>query len=739
MARGLWLPPEPVEPSPLLASLQAPPVEAAPARDAAGKSTPTAFATTREQAETSALVHGLLSESRYAYRPRTLDAALGADVWKRYLESLDPSKMYLTRSDVEAMGDASQQAMNAVRGGDFAPMYAVFETYLKRVRERSEYSRALLKQDIFDFSADDRFAYDRKDAPWADAAELDALWRQSVRSDWLRLKLAGRSADEIRGTLDKRYANVVKMMGDYNAEDVFQIALNAYTGAIDPHTGYFNPRAAERFNQAMSLSLEGIGAQLQKREDIVTIMELIPGGPAARDGQLKPGDRIIGVGQGRDGVMEDVVGWRIDDVVAKIKGPKGTVVRLDVLPVEAAMDAAPQRIVLTRDKVVIAESRAKRELIELPAAQEGQPARRIGVIKLPSFYQDFGARRSRNADYVSSSADVARLLGELREEGVDGVLLDLRNNGGGSLDEAVRITGLFIDQGPVVQERQAGGRINVRRDRDPGVTWDGPLAVLINRTSASASEIVAGAIQDYGRGLIIGETSFGKGTVQAMVDLDRVVPGRDGKRYGEVKLTIAEFFRPGGASTQNRGVSPDIAFPSTMDEDEFGESTFDNALPWSKIDPVEHVAYGHFSNVLPQLERMHQARVADDVEYQWRLQDAEESRVQRARKWISLSESERRAEREKDEAKRKFRQAERERLGLALDPLADERADDGLQSIERDVVRQAEREKLAEKVPDPLLHEAAAILGDAARLLDEDRGLAAKVLPQSSGPGRWAD
>ena len=709
-------------------------VRAPAATPAAAAASP--FTTSPEQADTSALVHGLLSDSRYAYRPRALDATLGAEVWKRYLEALDPSKVYLTNADVATVNDAPAKVASAIKGGDYAPMYRLFDLYRTRVQERSAYARALLRQDIFDFNGNDRYDYDRKDVPWSDAAALDALWKQSVRSDWLRLKLAGKQPAEIRKTLDKRYANMTTMVRDLNAEDVFQTALNAYTGSIDPHTDYFNPRAAERFNQSMSLSLEGIGAQLQKREDIVTIMELIPGGPAARSSLLKPGDRIVAVGQGNSGAMEDVIGWRIDDVVAKIKGAKGTVVRLDILPAEAGIDAKPNRIQLTRDKVVLAESKAKSEILQLPAA-DGLPARRIGVIKVPGFYQDFDARRSRD-DYVSVSRDVAALLAQLREEKVDGVVMDLRNNGGGSLDEAVSMTGLFIDKGPVVQERQAGGRISVRSDRDAGVQWSGPLAVLINRASASASEIFAGAIQDYGRGLIIGENSFGKGTVQAMVDLDRVVPDRGNNQYGEVKLTVAEFFRPSGSSTQNKGVAPDIAFPSALDAEEYGESTYDNALPWSKIDEAPHATYGQFAGLLPELKRLHDARAASDVEYRWRVEDAEEFRAQRDKKWISLNEAERRAERDKDEAKRKFRQAERKRLGLALDPLAEDGGDDGLQYTERDVAREAEREKLADKVPDPLLREAAAILGDAARLLDGDRALAAQVLPQSTEAGSWA-
>ena len=694
------------------------------------------FRTTAEQSETATLVQGLLSESRFAYRPRPLDATLSQEVFKRYLEALDHSKVYLTATDVARFDGLRDGMGDALRSGNVDPAFGLFQLYRQRVKERSAYARALLKQDIYDFGGQDRFEYDREDAKWAaSAAELDAYWKQAVRYDWLRLKLAGKQPDEIRTTLDKRYANVSRNLDDINAEDVFQTILNAYTGSIDPHTDYLNPRAAERFNQAMSLSLEGIGAQLQKRDEMVTIMELIPGGPAARSQKLKIGDRIIGVGQGVSGAMEDVVGWRIDDVVAKIKGKKGTDVRLDILPAEAPLDGKPNRIQLVRDKIVLADSKAKSEVINLPAAGS-VPARRIGVVKLPAFYEDFQARGF--GDGASSSRDVGRILEQFRADGVDGVVLDLRNNGGGSLNEAVRITGFFIDRGPVVQEQQAGGRIGVRGDNDAGAIWDGPLAVLINRASASASEIVAGAIQDYGRGLIIGETSFGKGTVQAMVDLNRAVPNRAADRdYGEVKLTIAEFFRPSGSSTQHKGVVPDIPFPLTVDADEYGESTYDNALPWSSIPEAQHVRYGQFDGILPGLVQMHDARVRSDREYQWRAEDAAEFREQRARKSIVLNEAERRAERARDDAKRSQRQAERKRLGLAPDPLAGDASDDGLQAGERDVAREAERGKLADQVPDPFLRETAHILGDAMRVLNGDRALAAQVLPQSTQAGSW--
>ncbi len=698
---------------------------------------PVAAGPTAEQATTAKLVYGLLSDSRYAYRPRALDATLSADVFKRYLESLDASKVFFTAQDVQAFAPYKASIENALKGGDLKPTYAIFALYKQRVAARLAYARSLLKQDIFDFSGNDRWYYDRDKAPWAaDNAALDSLWKESVRNDWLRLKLAGKKPDDIRKTLDKRYANLAESIGELNGEDAFQSFLNAYTAAIDPHTDYFNPRTAERFNQSMSLSLEGIGAVLQKQDDVVVIREVVPGGPAARSNKLKVGDRVMAVGQGTSGPMEDVVGWRIDDVVEKIKGPKDTLVRLDLIPPEAGLDSKPMRIVLTRDKIKLSEDAAKAETITIPATGD-TPAKHIGIIKLPGFYQDFEGRRSNSKDYASATHDVAKLLKQFRDEKVDGVVMDLRNNGGGSLDEAVDLTGLFIDKGPVVQVRESGGKVTVNSDTANGVAWDGPLAVLTNRGSASASEIFAGAIQDYGRGLIIGETTFGKGTVQNLVDLDRW-PSNEQTHFGQVKLTIAQFFLPGGSSTQNKGVVPDVRFPVSADATEYGESTYDNALPWTRIAAVPHVRYGNFAPILPQLDALHDARVARDKEFQWWSQDVAEFRTEQAKKYLSLNETERRAERDKDEAKRVERQSERKALGLDLDPLADTSTDDGLQSGERDIAADAAREKAAKKRPDPLLRESAAILADATGLLVHNQPLTAQVLPETKIATHWA-
>lgn len=692
---------------------------------------------TQDQSTTARMVHGLLSDSRYAYRPRALDDALSREILAEYLKTLDPGKVFLTAQDVAGFQRYATTLDDAIKSGQVDPAWTIFATYRQRVEERIGYVRGLLKGE-FDFTKDERYQYDREDAPWAEPAALDTLWRQSVKNDWLRLKLAGKPADEIRKTLDKRYANLLASVRELKGDEVFQSFMNAYAGSIDPHTDYMTPRSAENFNVSMSNSLEGIGAVLFRQDDVVVVREVVPGGPAARSGRLKPGDRIVGVGQGTSGEMKDVIGWRIDDVVALIRGTPDTLVRLDVVAAEAPLDSKPQTLQLTRAKVRLEDQRAKAETIVVPAGSDA-PARRIGVIKLPGFYEDFEARRRNDANYASATRDVARMLGEFRAQKVDGVVLDLRGNGGGSLNEAVELTGLFIDKGPVVQVRESGGRVNVQYDQDAGVAWDGPLAVLINRGSASASEIVAGAIKDYGRGLVIGETTFGKGTVQTMVDLDRW-PANEKPRFGEVKLTVAQFFRPDGSSTQNKGVAPDVAFPASVDAGEFGESTYPNALPWTRIAAAPHLRYGNFAPLLGQLQARHQARAAKDVEFQWWAEDVRRFREEQAKKSISLNEAERRAERDRFDAQRKQRAEERKRLGIEQDPLLEARADDGLAADERNVAESVAREKAAEKRIDPLLRESAAILADAVALLGKDATLAAQVLPATrNGAGHWAD
>lgn len=687
------------------------------------------FQATPEQAMAARWVYGLLSDSRYVYRPMPLDDAMSAEIHRRYLDSLDSQKLFFTREDIARFEPWRRSHDDALRQQRFDPAFDIFATYVKRVDERIARARAMLSQPM-DFSGNETWSYDREDAAWAsDGAELDALWAKYVKNDVLRLKLAGRKPDEIRRTLDKRYAGIAERVHELRADDVFETFMNAYAGSIDPHTGYMSPRSAENFNMSMRLSMEGIGAILQRQDEFVAVRTIVPGGPAANGGVLKVGDRVVAVGQGDSGAMTDVVGWRIDDVVALIRGKKGTQVRLEVLPAEAGVDAKPTLVRIVRDKVKLEQQAAQKRVIDV----EG---RRIGVIELPTFYLDFEARRRGDADARSATTDVARLLGELKQEKVDGVVIDLRDNGGGSLLEAVELTGLFIDTGPVVQVREAGGRVSIEGDDDPGVAWEGPLAVLVSRGSASASEIFAAAIQDYGRGLIIGEPTFGKGTVQSLIDLDRL-PNKGGAPMGQVKLTVAQYFRIDGGTTQLAGVVPDLAFPATLDGTEFGESTYDNALPATRIARAQHASLGNFGRLLPQLSAQHASRVRGDREFQWWAEDVATYRAERDKKVISLNEAERRAERDRLEAQRKQREAERAAAGLAADTLA--QADDGLSATERSIAEQAALEEAAKTRPDPLLRESAAILADALGLLQADRQLTAQVLPHTGQATVWAE
>ena len=693
----------------------------------AAKATPT-LAPTEAQAAATTLVYGLLSDSRYAYRPMALDDSLSADIFRRYFESLDGDKLFFTQADMDRFAPLRTQLDDAIKNQDLKPAYEIFNTYVRRVDERSAYARSLLTKP-FDFSSKETWAYDRDKASWArDDAALNDIWHKYVKNDVLRLKLAGRSPEDIRKTLDKRYATLASRVHELRGDDVFENFMNAYATSIDPHTSYMSPRSAENFNMQMRLSLEGIGAVLQRQDDFVVIRTLVTGGPAATTGQIKVGDRVVAVGQGDKGPMTDVVGWRIDDVVDQIRGTKGTKVRLDVLPADVGIDGPHKMVTIVRDKVKLEEQAASKSVIDVGG-------KHIGVITLPGFYLDFEAARRGDPDARSATSDTAKLLAELKAQHVDGVVMDLRENGGGSLVEAVELTGLFIDRGPVVQVRESGGRVSVENDDNAGVAWDGPLAVLVNRSSASATEIFAAAIQDYGRGLIVGEPTFGKGTVQNLIDLDRW-PTKTGPQFGQVKLTIAQFFRVDGDTTQHAGVVPEIQFPVTVDATEFGESTYDNALPATKIAVAPHSNLGNFAPIMPTLLADHNQRVAKDREFMWWSQDVAQFRAERDKKVISLNEADRRIERDRDEAKRKQREAERKALGLMVAKADD---DDGLQADERNVAQQVAAEAAAKTRPDPLLRETAAILADAINLLTGNSKLANQVMPVTHQATVWSD
>ena len=678
-----------------------------------------------QEAQAARLTAELLG--RYHYKKVPIDDALSQKIFDKYLKSLDPEKLFFVQADIDGFSRDRTRLGTALMQRDLSVPFAMFNLYEQRAAERFAYARTLLKTG-FDFQANETFQTSREKEAWpATEAQARDLWRKRVKNDWLRLKLAGKNDAEIADVLDKRYDNVRKRLGKVTGADAFQSYMNAYTTAIEPHTNYLAPRAAEDFDISMRLSLVGIGAVLTESEDLVTIRELVPGGPASNSGQLKIGDHIVGVAQGEGGVMTDVVGARLDDTVSLIRGKADSVVVLDVIPADAGPDGKHKQVTLIR-KTISLEQQAAKSAVR--TVTDGKTSRRIGVITLPLFYEDFAARQKGTKDYKSATRDVARLLDDLKKEKVDAVLMDLRNNGGGSLAEAIELTGLFIGKGPVVQQRDASGEISVESDTNPAVAWGGPLGVLINRGSASASEIFAAAIQDYGRGLIIGEPSFGKGTVQTVIDLDRVAKNSK-PEFGELKLTVAQFFRINGGTTQLRGVTPDILFPVASEAEDFGESTYDNALPWMQIKAADYVPAGDLKGVLPTLSALHDARVKKDKKFQYLEEDLALSRQARDKNQISLNEAERRKERDAQEARLRSREGNQDAAGQNISVRNDAR-DDGLQSGERNFANELAAEKTRKNADDFLLNEAVNILGDEVTALNAGKGLTADVKPDAT-------
>ncbi|WP_420473590.1 carboxy terminal-processing peptidase [Noviherbaspirillum sp. ST9] len=583
---------------------------------------------------------------RFPYRPIAFDAAASERIFERYIKALDPQKIIFIQPDLDAFREARRTLGEETEQGNLSVPFRIFSAYAKRASERLGYARTLLREE-FDFAGDERFHIDRERAPFAATDdEVHDLWRKRVKNDWLELKLAGKDAQAIRAELDRKYARLARRIEDTNSNSVFQLYMDAVATAVDPHTDYFAPVEAANFDISMKLSLSGIGAVLQDTGDYVTVREIMPGSPAALSA-LKAGDRISAVGQGEDGPMVHVSGMRLEEVVELIRGPEKTAVRLDVTPAVDSPDKKPERLTLARGKISVEQQAAKKTVI---STGEGAGLKRVGVISLPAFYQDFDARRKGDKDFRSATRDVHRLLVELKAEKVDGILIDLRNNGGGSLEEAVALTGLFVGSGPVVQERNAQGIVRVDTSVASQAVWDGPLGILINRASASASEIFAAAIQDYGRGTILGEQSFGKGTVQTIVDLDKIAQNEQ-PQLGELKMTIAQFFRINGGTTQLRGVTPDIAFPPMSDLERIGESSYDNALPWAQVKPVMHGDMHAPDSVVTELKRRHALRIAQDKDFQSLVAEMAEVRERGIKQGVTLNEAERLKERRRREAR----------------------------------------------------------------------------------------
>ncbi|WP_217876598.1 carboxy terminal-processing peptidase [Pseudoalteromonas shioyasakiensis] len=613
--------------------------------------------------------------TRAHYKPIKFNDELSEKVFDRYIESLDYNKNVFLASDIASFEQYKDQFDNALSTGKLGFAFDIFNLSLKRRFERYDYSLSLLESEM-KFDKEDEYLFDREDANWATSqAELDELWRQRVKYDALRLKMTGKDWQGIKEVLTKRYHNAQKRLVQTNSEDAFQIVMNSFARSIEAHTSYLSPRRAEQFKMDMDLELEGIGAVLSYDEDYTVIRSLVPGGPADKSEQIKADDRIIGVAQeGEDFV--DVIGWRLDDVVDLIKGPKGTKVRLQYLK-GADAHGTPKVVEITRDKIRLEDRAAKSEVFE---AKYSDLTSKIGVIEIPGFYNNL-------------SQDVKVEIAKLKEAKVDGIIIDLRQNGGGSLYEATQLSGLFIDQGPVVQIHTLNNRIEEQKDRDGVTFYDGPLTVLVDRYSASASEIFAAAMQDYGRAIVIGEQTFGKGTVQQHKPLGRAYDLYD-HPLGSVQYTIAKFYRINGGSTQHKGVIPDVSFPSAIEPSEWGESQQDNALPWDSIIRAKYNSVDNLKPAIAYVNKLHDARIVDEPEFSYVFADIKRYQEEKDRKTISLVEATR--IKEKDEGEERALERANERL-VRLGEKPVEKLDDLPDSLDE---------------LDPFLEEAALITQD---------------------------
>ena len=613
---------------------------------------------------------------------KDLNDATSSATFDNYLDALDGTRSYLLAGDVEEFERHRYRLDDALKRGKLDAAFGIFNRYQNRVVERLEYMLSLLDGGLedMDFSIDERLEIDRENATWPrDLDAMNDLWRKRLKNSVLSMKLNGKELEEINTLLTKRYRNRLKQARLIRSEDAFQVYMNAYAGTYDPHTQYLSPRTSETFNINMSLSLEGIGAVLRTEDDYTEVVSVVTAGPADKSGKVRPSDKIISVAQGDRGEMIDVVGWRLDDVVELIRGPKGSVVRLEVIPTENSDTGASIEVRMIREAVQLEDQSAQKKLLTI---NRDGVERKIGIIEVPTFYVDIRAHNRRDPNYKSTTRDVRRLIGELKAEGIEGLVIDLRNNGGGSLQEADSLTGLFIRNGPTVQVKTARRRANVYVDRDDDIAWDGPMAVLVNRLSASASEIFAGAMQDYGRALIIGSQTFGKGTVQTLIPLQR----------GQLKLTQAKFYRISGKSTQHQGVLPDIAFPALYDSERVGESSLEDALPWDVIKPAIHDTWGNFDSLLTDLNSLHQSRTADDPDFSYLRELANRNRENRLQTHVSLNREARLAEKAEDDAWRlglenRLRTAKGEKALKSLDDL--EAPEDDLPAEKDAMVRES--------------------------------------------------
>ena len=582
--------------------------------------------------ESAAAIEVAKDLAHYSYLHPSLDSHFSSKVFDRYIKDLDPSRSYFYAADIKSFEPYRNTLASSLRHGDLHAAFFIYNRFQQRMIERINFELSLVQsKNLMSFKREEWLETDREHAPWiSSAAAMDQLWRQRVKASELSLSLAGKAPADTLKLLGKRYQSQLTHLYQAHADDAFQIYMDALTESIDPHTEYFTPRVSENFNINMSLSLEGIGAVLQTEDEYTKVVRLVTGGPADKAHALKPGDRIVAVAQA-NGDFVDVVGWRIDEVVDLIRGPKGSLVRLQILPAGSHDEHQTRTISIIRNTVALQDQAAKKHVIEI--TRQGVK-HRIGVIVLPTFYADFQAEQDGNPNYRSTTRDVRALIEDLKQQQIDGLIIDLRNNGGGALQEANSLVGLFIDTGPTVQVRSSTGQVEVLGDTDEGMSYSGPLVVLVNRLSASASEIFSGAIQDYQRGLIIGSTTFGKATVQALRDVG----------YGQVKITEDKFYRISGESNQNRGVIPDIVFPSLIDDKDIGESALPNAMPSDSISPVNYQTYFDLKSTLPALRKQDAVRAASSPDFNYTRAEAALLHTQRGKTRLSLQESERRQE-----------------------------------------------------------------------------------------------
>ncbi len=638
--------------------------QARPLSIGASQATPSKAAASSEDNQNIARVTSLLlTQNHYSRQP--VNDAVSSRLLDLFIETLDPQHAFFLQSDI-AEFEPLRTKLDDLTGkqGDTSPARQIFDRFLERFDAQTAFVESALKSESFTFTGNETFVTDREKLPRPkDMDEAKRLWRDRLRYEYLQEKLNNAKPEEIVTNIAKRYARLARTLHEYDSDDIFELYLSTLTRAYDPHSGYFGKASSENFDIQMTLSLFGIGAVLGSEDGYTKIESLTPGGPAIKSKQIKPGDRIVEVAQGQNAEPVNVVEMKLPKVVEMIRGPKGTPVRLTILPADAPDPSTRKTVVLIRDEIKLEEQAAKASLIELPDAKG--KSLRLGVIDLPSFYEDPVKKRS-------ATADVARLLGKLKREKVAGVILDLRRNGGGSLPEAIALTGLFIKQGPVVQVRDPDGEVRVDRDTNPAVAYDGPLVVLTSRMSASASEIVAGALQDYGRALIVGDSSsFGKGTVQAVVGLAPIMQ-RAGLTTtsdpGSLHLTIQKFYRASGSSTQLKGVTPDLVLPSLNQVLDTGEQSLKNPLPWDTIPPARYTKLNRVQSLLPELKRRSQARVASDKDFTFLRAQIGRLKTAMAQKSVSLNEAQRRKEKQEAEARAAARKKE-----LAARPPSKER------------------------------------------------------------------